>query len=288
MTPRFETPKEMLDYRRVAQALRWLDAQKEERPQIAELARAMDTSPAHLSRLFTRWAGVPPKRFLAFLTKEHAKSLLRRGASTLDASATTGLTSQSRLHDLMVTTEALTPGQYKDAGDGLEVRYGVAPSPFGHTFVATTRRGVFSMSFVESPRVDTPLKVVEGELPRARFVADDASAAAVVARAFRTDAPGSAPLSLWLRGTPFQLKVWEAVLALCPGEVASYGRVAEAVGAKGAARAVGSALGKNRIAVLVPCHRVIRAVGETSAYRWGAERKRLLLARESARASTFG
>jgi AraC family transcriptional regulator of adaptative response/methylated-DNA-[protein]-cysteine methyltransferase len=186
----------------------------------------------------------------------------------------------------MVTTEAVTPGQYKNAGEGLTVRHGIAPSPFGRAFVSSTERGISSMSFVDHGGDREALRAAKKELPRATFVPDVDVAAEVVALAFRTDVREPAPLSLWLRGTPFQLKVWEAVLALPPGEAASYGAVADAVGVEGAARAVGSALGANRIAVLVPCHRVIRSVGETSAYRWGRERKRLLLAWESARAET--
>jgi AraC family transcriptional regulator of adaptative response/methylated-DNA-[protein]-cysteine methyltransferase len=285
MDERLEGPTAVLDYRRVERALRWLDANETRQPKMSELARAQNTTASHLSRVFSRWAGVPPKRFLTFLSKEHAKALLSAGKTTLDTSSCLGLASASRLHDLLVNADAITPGEYKTAGRGMTVTWGTHASPFGSCFVASTERGVFSMSFVDDGEaaVDGARREVLAELPLADFVRDDARAAEVVRRAFAGRGSTGAPLSLWLRGTPFQLKVWEAVLSLSPGSVASYGQVAAHVGRTGAARAVGSALAANRIAVLVPCHRVIRAVGETSAYRWGRDRKRLLLAFEAAR-----
>jgi len=284
MAPRLDTPQEVLDYRRVERALLWLDAQKGRQPRMAELARAMNTSPSHLSRLFARWAGVPPKRFLSYLTKEHAKALLRCGETTLSAAATLGLGSPSRLHDLLVTSDAISPGGLKSGGEGMTVRFGETASPFGACFVATTERGIFSMSFLDGESVEAELGALRAELPLATFDRDDEHAGDVGARAFGRGPVPEAPLSVWLRGTPFQLKVWEAVLRISPGSVASYGQVARSIDAPDAARAVGSALAANRIALLVPCHRVIRAVGDANAYRWGRDRKRLVLAWEAARA----
>lgn len=268
-------------YAVVASAIRFLDAHRAEQPTLADVARHVDLSPHHLQRLFSAWAGVSPKQYLQFLTKESAKRRLRT-TSVLDAALATGLSGSGRLHDLMVSCEAVTPGEYRRGGEGVEVRYGVHASPFGTCLVATTARGVCKLAFIDGA---DDLALRENELraswPAACVIRDDAHTAALVPAIFPRVGDAREPLNVLLRGSAFQLRVWEALLTIPPGGLCSYQSVADAVGAPSATRAVASAIARNDIGYLVPCHRVIRAGGEFSHYRWGDTRKQAMIAWEA-------
>lgn len=267
-------------YDTVAEAIRFVRREARRQPSLDEVAAHVGLSPAHLQRTFSAWAGISPKRFLQFLTKEHARRLLRDSRDVLGASLESGLSGPGRLHDLMVACEALTPGEVGALGEGLTLRFGFAATPLGEVIVAVSGRGVCHLQFVEAGAAAAAEAALRAEWPKAAFRRDDAGAAEVARRMF-AGLPGERPLPLLLRGTNFQIKVWEALLRIPPGCALSYGDLAERLGQPRAQRAVGSALAQNRIAVLVPCHRVFRESGEIGGYRWGAERKCALLAREA-------
>jgi AraC family transcriptional regulator of adaptative response/methylated-DNA-[protein]-cysteine methyltransferase len=268
------------DYRRIEQAILYLENHYKDQPGLGEVAADIGLSEYHFQRLFTRWAGVSPKRFLQFLTKEGAKDLLGRSENLLDTTHQVGLSSLGRLHDLFVTTEAVTPGEYKSHGAGVTIRYGLHASPFGKCLIAVTERGICHLGFVQTSEGDAIDNLV-AEWKQARMIEDHRSTSALVGPIFDLRASGrSKPLNVHLRGTNFQLKVWEALLQVPAGAVTTYEGIASSIGRPGATRAVGTAVGHNPIAVLIPCHRVIRKVGEFGNYRYGALRKKALLARE--------
>ena len=283
------------DYFRVEQAIRFLDAAAPSQPTLGDVAAHVGLSEAHFQRLFTRWAGVSPKRFVQFQTVEHAKRLLRESRSVLGASWDAGLSGGGRLHDLFVSVEALTPGEYKRGGAGLEIAYGVHETPFGDAFIAATPRGVCAMSFLPGDAArEEGERAAAADLaagwPAATRRADaDATAPyaerifAPLAPAVDGTAPRPAPLGLLLKGTNFQLQVWRALLRVPPGAVTTYEELAAAAGAPSAVRAVASAVARNAVAYLIPCHRVIRKTGAFGQYRWGAERKRAMLVWEGER-----
>lgn len=273
----------------VTRALGYLVDHADEQPGLADLADHVGLSPGHLQRMFQRRVGVSPKRFLQLMTVEHAKSLLDRTADVLQTSLAVGLSGPSRLHDHFVALEAVTPGQWKTRGAGLEIRHGVAHSPFGAVFLAATERGVCGLAF---PRSAEERVAVEAAHRRrwsgAERVEDPKGAEALAARIFGEaagrGAPPREPLAVLVRGTNFQVQVWRALLEIPPGALSSYGDVAARLGAgRGAARAVGQAVGANPVAWLIPCHRVVRAAGGLGGYRWGLGRKRAMIAWESAR-----
>ncbi len=268
------------DYLRVEQAILYLENHYKDQPGLEEVAAKVGLSEYHFQRLFTRWAGVSPKRFLQFLTKEGAKGLLDQSENLLDTTHQVGLSSLGRLHDLFVTTEAVTPGEYKSRGAGVTIRYGIHPTPFGKCVIATTERGICHLSFVQTSEGDAIDHLV-AEWKQARMIEDYRSTVALIEPIFdlRYNHRGK-PLSVHLRGTNFQLKVWEALLQVPAGTVTTYEGIAARIGKPGATRAVGTAVGHNPVAVLIPCHRVIRKVGEFGNYRYGALRKKALLARE--------
>jgi AraC family transcriptional regulator of adaptative response/methylated-DNA-[protein]-cysteine methyltransferase len=269
------------DYLRIEQAILYLENHAHTQPELGEIASAVGLSEYHFQRIFSRWAGISPKRFLQFLTKEGAKELLAQSENLLDTTYGVGLSSLGRLHDLFVTTEAVTPGEYKSGGAGLTIRYGLHDTPFGKALIGTTERGICHLSFVqtsEGKAIDT--LVVEWQ--QARMVEDHKATAPLVEPIFDLSKRGNTPLRLHLRGTNFQLKVWEALMRIPPGAVTSYEGLAAQAGRPRASRAVGTALGRNPIAVLIPCHRVIRKLGEFGNYRYGAVRKKALLAKEFA------
>lgn len=270
------------DYLRIEQAIVYLENHYKEQPSLEEVAANIGLSGYHFQRLFTRWAGVSPKRFLQFLTKEGAKDLLDRSENLLDTTHQVGLSSLGRLHDLFVTTEAVSPGEYKSRGEGVTIQYGIHLTPFGKCLIGLTERGVCHLSFVQGSEGDAIDNLVRG-WKEARMVEDYRATAALVGPIFglRFDTRIK-PLTLHLRGTNFQLKVWEALLNIPAGAVTTYGGLAERIGQPAASRAVGTAVGHNPIAVLIPCHRVIRKAGEFGNYRYGTLRKKALLAREYA------
>ena len=279
-----ETNDPLSDYGRVAAAIRYLEANVEHQPTLDDLAAHLNLSPYHLQRLFKRWAGVSPKRFLQFLTISHARQLLADSHSTLETTFELGLSSPSRLHDLFVAVEAVTPAEYRSQGAGLEIAYGFHPTPFGEALLAMTDRGLCALYFVGDGDRANAVRDLAANWPQATLIeAPEKSRAAVKQIFFPAALEQRKPLTLLLKGTNFQLKVWEALLRVPPAAVCTYGDLARWIGSPRAAQAVGQAVGRNAIAYLIPCHRVIRSSGETSDYRWGGERKKALLAWESGR-----
>lgn len=272
------------DYERIAEAIRYLDAHYQRQPSLDELAAHLSLSPYHLQRLFARWAGISPKRFVQFLTIEHAKRLLEDSASVLETSLESGLSGPGRLHDLFVTVEAVTPGEFKTGGAGLTLFWGRHESPFGACLLAATERGICALEFGDGG-MEGAQAALRTRWPAAQLVEDPAVTARVLAQIFpQGNAIERKPVHLLLRGTNFQLKVWEALLRIPAGSVATYEDVAHAIGKPTAARAVGAAVGSNAIAYLIPCHRVIRKSGAIEGYRWGTLRKKAILGWESAHA----
>lgn len=275
-------PDHQTDYQRIAAAIRFLEENYQSQPDLAQVAAYLGLSDYHFQRLFTRWAGISPKKFVQFLTLNHAKQLLAASQSVLDATYAVGLSSPGRLHDLFVTYEALTPGNYKQRGAGLTITYGLTTSPFGNCLIALTDRGICALRFVAEGEMATAVSQLQAEWPQAAWVADNGRVASLAPRIFTTPTQPDADLRLYVSGTPFQLKVWQALLTIPPGQVAAYGTIARLLGDKNASRAVGTAVGHNPIAYLIPCHRVIRQNGGFGQYRWGSTRKKAILAWEAA------
>jgi AraC family transcriptional regulator of adaptative response/methylated-DNA-[protein]-cysteine methyltransferase len=269
-------------FQRIAEAIEWLAAHQEQQPDLAAMAKATGMSPHHLQRTFQQWAGVSPKQFVSALTREAALARLRRGESVLDAALGAGLSGPGRLHDLLVSTDALTPGQVRTAGTGVTIRYGFGTSPFGPALIAWTDRGINFLGFCNDVPHGAGQQDLERRWPGARYVRDDGAALEWLDRVFA--GTRTAPLPVWLRGSPFQLKVWEALLQIPEDANASYGRIAAHIGRPGASRAVGNAVGENPIAWLIPCHRVIRQTGALGGYHWGMATKAAMLGFEHAAA----
>ncbi len=268
------------DYQRVAAAIHYLRENTSQQPALEQVAKQVGLSPYHFQRLFKRFAGVSPKRFLQHLTADHAKQLLRQSASVLETSFAVGLSSPGRLHDLLISVEAVTPGEFKTGGAELRIAYGVHPTPFGDCLLALTERGICRLEFIDAGEVDAALQRLQKAWPRAELIENRAAIAATLAQIFKPSGKRDAPLPLLLCGTNFQLKVWQALLQIPAGAITSYGALAAQLGHPGASRAVGSAIGQNPIGYLIPCHRVLRGNGEVGGYRWGVERKLAILGRE--------
>ncbi|HEY2980171.1 MAG TPA: methylated-DNA--[protein]-cysteine S-methyltransferase [Anaerolineales bacterium] len=264
------------DYLRIAQAIEYLERNVDRQPELAEIAGAVGLSEFYFQRLFTRWAGISPKRFLQFVTKEHAKELLDQYENLLDTTHQVGLSSLGRLHDLFVATEAVTPGEYKNRGDGLTIRYGLHATPFGKCLVGLTERGICHLGFIEDSE-SAAIDALVSEWPEARMIEDRRATAPLIEPIFDLSKRENTPMRIHLRGTNFQIKVWEALLRIPAGGVTTYEAIAAQIGQPTAARAVGNAVGHNPVAVLIPCHRVIRKRGGFGNYRYGAVRKQALL-----------
>ncbi len=321
------TPSPADDYRRIAQAISYLADHFREQPSLTEIAKQIHLSPGHFQRLFKRWAGVSPKRFCQFLTLQYAKSCLDDSESLLEAAYQAGLSGPSRLHDLFVTTEAVTPGDFRRRGQGLTIGYGVHPTPFGSALLGVTDRGLCSLEFFDfrpqtspgrqpkrsNPLEDHPdqdqlnqdnldwelsngddsagvlkrfLNALQDRWPLARLSANQQMTADLVDRLFSEPLGHQAcgctgPVTLHLKGTNFQLQVWQALLKIPAGRLWSYQQLATAVGRPTSSRAVGSAVACNPIGYVIPCHRVLRATGAISGYRWGPIRKRAMIAWEA-------
>ncbi len=275
------------DYLRIEKAILFLEENFRRQPSLGEVAAHVGLSEYHFQRLFRRWAGISPKRFLQYLTAEYARELLRESRSTLEVAYEAGLSGPGRLHDLLVSVEAMTPGEVKRRGEGLVIRYGIHPSPFGDCLLALTERGICTLAFLPPDGRAQALAELRSRWRGSELREDPAATLSLVRRIF-SPAPESARpvVSLHLQGTNFQIRVWEALLRIPSGSAATYEDIAASLEMPGAARAVGNAVGQNPIAFLIPCHRVIRKTGAFGGYRWGAARKKALLGWEATRRHT--
>lgn len=273
----------MSDYARIADAIRFIASQVARQPTLDEIAAHVHLSPFHFQRLFSRWAGVTPKRYLQVLTLERAKALLQESRPLLEVADTLGLSSGSRLYDHFVQLEAVTPGEYKQRGAGLVIDHGVHDTPFGQAFVALTPRGVCNFSFLDEKAPQTPLSALAQSWPEAELREAPSRTQGVIHTLFDSSKAPDRPISLHVSGTNFQISVWRALLQIPPAKVVSYAQVANAVGNPKAARAVGLAVGANPVALMIPCHRVIQQNGKLGGYHWGETRKQAIHAWEAAR-----
>jgi len=268
------------DFPRIADALAFLGDHWRDHPDLDAVARQAGLSPHHFQRVFTRWVGVSPKRYIGALAHAEARDALDEGASLLDASFEAGLSGPGRLHDLFIAHEAVTPGDAKRRGQGLSFVWGVGPTPFGDGIFLIAPRGLSALAFAD-PDVDEGFADLRARYPVADYIRDDAEATRWAQRIF-TGEDGPIPLALY--GTPWQRQVWRALLAIPPGETSTYKTVAEQVCTPKASRAVGAAVGANPISWLIPCHRVLASDGRLTGYHWGVERKRAMLMYEAASA----
>ncbi len=269
------------DYSRIERAIRFLDRERSAAPSLGQVAEHVGLSESHFQRMFTRWAGISPKRFVQHRTAEVVKRLLRERRPVLEATYEAGLSGPGRLYDLVVNAEAVTPGELQRGGMGVTVRYGFHPTPFGECLLAVTPRGICHLAFVAPVSREDALARLEHDWPLAQLVADQSATRGVAAAAFPPPASAKVPsLALHVKGTNFQLKVWRALLEIPAGTVTTYGALAEVVGNPAASRAVGTAVGSNPVSYLIPCHRVIRASGELGGYAWGVERKKVMILKE--------
>jgi AraC family transcriptional regulator of adaptative response/methylated-DNA-[protein]-cysteine methyltransferase len=273
------------DYERVEAAIAYLQDHAGRQPSLSEVSGSLGMSEYHFHRLFSRWVGISPKRFLQFLTKEHAKKLIDGSETLLDAADGAGLSGTGRLHDLFVSCEAVTPGEYKRRGAGLDIAYGIHPSPFGPCLIGVTSRGVCSLGFRSTAGADEAGRRLSAHWPEASFRWDPEGTKSVSRAVFPDDRSGPPrPLHLFVRGTNFQIKVWEALLRIPMGKAVSYEDIARHIGRPKAARAVGNAVGANPLPFLIPCHRVIRKTGDFGYYGEGPTRKKAILGWEAATA----
>jgi AraC family transcriptional regulator, regulatory protein of adaptative response / methylated-DNA-[protein]-cysteine methyltransferase len=268
------------DYEIVEAAIRYLEEHFREQPELSDVARHVGLSEAHFQRLFRRWAGISPKRFLQYLTAQHARELLTDSRSVLDVSYAVGLSGGGRLHDLMLNVVAATPGEVKSGGAGMQIKYGFHDSPFGESLIATTDRGLCALAFVQHDDRERLLDELRKRWPAAEIV-ESKTATTKFARIIFGDSAGE--ITLFVKGTNFQIRVWEALLRVPAGRAVTYEDIAYNIGQPTAVRAVGAAVGQNPIAYLIPCHRVLRKSGVFGEYHWGSTRKKALLGWESAR-----
>ena len=270
------------DYDRIEQAIQYLDERSREQPSLADVAAHVGLSESHFQRLFTRWAGISPKRFLQFQTVAHARALLAESRSLLDATYEAGLSSAGRLHDLFVTIDAVTPGEFKRSGDGLTIQWGVHETPFGECVIGTTPRGICGLYFATDGGIARAQRLLADSWEGARLIENAVATRPLAEQIFNDAAHATAPLAVLVKGTNLQLKVWEALLRIPLGEVVTYEQLAAAAGAPTAVRAVGTAVGRNPVSYLIPCHRVIRKTGAFGNYGGGIARKRAMLTWEFA------
>ncbi|MFZ5668455.1 MAG: methylated-DNA--[protein]-cysteine S-methyltransferase [Pseudomonadota bacterium] len=270
------------DYDRMAGALAWLAENWREHPPLEEAAAAAGLSPFHFQRVFTRWAGVSPRTFVASIAHAEARTMLEAGASVLDAALDAGLSGPSRLHDLFIAQESVTPGEARRRGEGLTLRWGFAPTPFGAGLFVIAPRGLAGLGFAESGGEDAAFADLHARFPAADWTRDDAAAREMAVRAFSSAA---GPLPLVLIGSPFHVQVWKALLRIPAGATATYAEVARWAGKPGAARAAGAAIGANPVSLLIPCHRVIARDGRLTGYHWGLARKAAMLGMEAVAAA---
>ena len=273
------------NYDRIAQAIDYIRQHFKEQRALVTIAKEIGVSPFHFQRLFTEWAGVSPKQFLQYLSTDYAKKLLRNDQATLlNAAIDAGLSGTGRLHDLFVRIEGMTPGEYKNGGEHLRINYRFAQTPFGRVIIASTEKGVCHIAFGESD--SCALAELEMRFPNAQYDLQQDRHQANALRVFDSDWSRPDQVRLHLKGTDFQIKVWEALLSIPSGELVSYSDISQKVGRPLASRAAGTAIGSNPVAFVIPCHRVIRANGEIGEYMWGSTRKSAIIGWEASRMGT--
>lgn len=269
------------NYERIAQAIQYIQQNFQQQPQLDEVAAHIHLSPAHFQRLFTEWVGTSPKKFLQYISVEHAKKILKQEqGSIFDATFATGLSSTSRLHDLFIQIEGMTPAEYKHGGQSLTIHYQFAETLFGEVLIASTHKGICALSFVDN-RADA-LQQLTAQFPQAVIIEQSDAFQQSALALFQKDQPQLAEIKLHLKGTEFQLKVWQSLLKIPMGQLSTYGELAKAIEHPKAARAVGTAIGSNPVAFLIPCHRVIQSTGAFGGYEWGTLRKTALIGWEGA------
>jgi AraC family transcriptional regulator of adaptative response/methylated-DNA-[protein]-cysteine methyltransferase len=274
--------QELTNYARIATAIDYIRTNFREQPDLDEVAEKVHVSPFHFQRIFREWAGVSPKKFLQYLSIEHAKGMLKEKGTTLsEAAYETGLSGTGRLHDLFTTIEGMTPGEYKNGGEALTINYDFADSPFGEVIIASTSKGISHLAFADDR--EQALTDLGDRFPNAQYIHAPDPIQKNALSVFSQDWSRLSDIKLHVKGTPFQLKVWETLLHIPPGRLATYSSLSDRIGHSGASRAVGSAVGSNPIAYLIPCHRVILSTGETGQYHWGSTRKTALIGWEAAR-----
>jgi AraC family transcriptional regulator of adaptative response/methylated-DNA-[protein]-cysteine methyltransferase len=271
--------KETINYQRIETALQYIAQNLDTQPKVEDIAAQVHLSKHHFQRIFKAWAGISPKKFLQYLTLQSLKKEIDNAPNILALSETAGLSAQSRAYDLFVKIEAVTPGEFKQKGKGLTIYYGYHSSPFGTCFLAATERGICALDFL-SDNESTELTAIQKRFSSATFFEDKAKTATLINQIFTPNLEQAIPLLL--SGTPFQIKVWEALLKIPFGYLQSYQQIARAIGNPKASRAVGSAIGQNHIGYLIPCHRVIRSVGSISEYKWNKTRKTSMIGWEKA------
>lgn len=273
-------------YERMAKAIAFMRQHQHSQPDLKTIAQHVHLSEYHFQRLFTLWAGISPKRFSQYLTVEYAKSKITATKSLLDLTVETGLSSPGRLHDLFVKLEAMSPGEFKTAGAGLQIRYGVHCTPFGYCLIATTARGICNLHFLDHLDETVAAQSLQSEWSNAEILADRRVTEAIADRLFNPVAAQPSPLVLHVKGTNFQIQVWRALLKIPFSGMTTYQSLATSIGRSTAARAIGNAVGSNPVGYLIPCHRVIRGSGELGGYRWGLDRKTALLGWEASQVAT--
>ena len=276
------TTQEQTNYSRIAEAIAYIKDNFKTQPSLDEIAEKVAMSPFHFQRMFTDWAGVSPKKFLQFLTVEHAKKLLKEDqASLFDTAIETGLSGTGRLHDLFVNIEGMTPGEYKNGGESLAINYSFAESPFGNMLVASTSKGICHMAFADNEK--QALTELKSKFPNATYRQMVDLMQQNVLYIFTHDWSKLNDVKLHLKGTEFQLKVWETLLKIPMGRLTTYGSIAKQIQQPNASRAVGTAVGDNPVAFLIPCHRIIQSTGVIGEYHWGSVRKTAIIGWEAAR-----
>jgi O-6-methylguanine DNA methyltransferase len=274
------------DYERIALAIEYIREHFKEQPGLETVANRVGLSPAHFQRMFTAWAGISPKKFQQYVTLEYAKKILRESKISLfDTAFEAGLSGTGRLHDLFVTIESMTPGEYKNGGESLKINYSFADSPFGELLTASTSKGICYMAFVQNQDRKEAVNLLLNRFPYADYFEHRDEQQKAALSVFNEDWSRPDKIKLHLKGTRFQLKVWETLLKIPAGQLTTYGDIAREAGIPQGSRAVGTAIGENPVAFIIPCHRVIRSSGEWGGYHWGENRKTAIIGWEASRIS---
>jgi AraC family transcriptional regulator of adaptative response/methylated-DNA-[protein]-cysteine methyltransferase len=269
-----------VNYTRIAEAIQYLQTHHREQPELTELAEQVHLSPFHFQRIFTEWAGVSPKKFLQYISLQHAKEMLKNQANLFDTAEEVGLSGTGRLHDLFISIEGMTPGDYKNGGQALTINYSFAETIFGDIIVASTPKGICNLAFYDDEQ--QALENLFAAFPNASFKQRTDQLQQQALHVFRKDSSELSQVKLHLKGTPFQIKVWESLLKIPMGKFTTYGNLAQYLQNPNASRAVGSAIGDNPVAFIIPCHRVIQSTGNFGQYHWGSLRKTAMLGWEAA------